>query len=123
VGWKLALKASPFIAIGLLLMAVLWLRGNNAKIAGERDQAVIVRDLYKKANDQNKLVIEGFAKQRIDNDAIATAVASKLEGNRARTEQSRRQLREAQNDPNVRNWANQPVPNGMRRILETPPRR
>ncbi len=118
---KIAAFLGTTVVIVGLVIAVLWLRGNNAKLAGEVDVVKIERDGAIKANKANEEAIEAFKRQRVDNDAIANAVASKLNSNRARTERSRQAIRNAQNDPNVRAWANQPVPSGVRSAIEAPP--
>jgi hypothetical protein len=115
-----ALIGTGAIIAGLVI-AVLWLRGNNAKLAGQVDVVTIERDSAVKANEANEKTIEAFRNQRVDNDAIAAAIASKLNSNRARTEGQRQAIRNAQNDPNVRAWANQPIPSIVRDTIEAPP--
>lgn len=111
-----ALIGTGVIIVGLV-MAVLWMRGNNAKLAGEVDVVTLQRDTAIQANKENEKTIEAFRQQRVDNDAIATAVASKLSLNRARTERSRQAIRNAQDDPTVRAWANEPVPDSVSRAI------
>lgn len=116
---KLALKFGPFIAIALLLGFVLWQRGSLNKANGERDLAVEQSKALGEVVVANNKTIADLGKRQIDNDAIAVAVAKRLEGNRAHTEGQRQAIRNANNDPTVRNWADTPVPNSLRRILET----
>lgn len=106
-------------AFALLICALLWVRGENAKLNGRLKASEIVNTYLTKANEQNERVIEGFSKQRLDNDAIAAAVAKRLDSNRARTEATRQGIRNASNDPKVRAWADSPVPGGVRDAIET----
>jgi hypothetical protein len=113
--YALAIK---LVAIGLLVGGLLIKDGQLRSARGERDVARIERDQFKATAEQNGRVIEGFAKQRVDNDAIATAVAAKLNLNRAQTEKVRVELRKAQdNDATVRDWAVTPIPDLVQRLL------
>ena len=112
--------AIKIIAVAILVIALFAMKAQNNALKGDLALTKLERDVAKKANEQNVRVIEGFAKQRIDNDAIATAVAKKLDGNRARTEGQRAAIRNAQNDPTVRDWAAVPVPDSVQRALEPP---
>lgn len=118
---KLALRALPFLAILGLIVYVLILREGNASLEGERDTARIERDQFKASAEQNAAVIEGFSKQRLDNDAIARAVSAAVTANQRRTEQTRQALKEVQNDPIVREWAIVPIPDLVRRLLNDEP--
>jgi hypothetical protein len=118
--WKLALKAAPFLAIAILIGVVLWMRGTNNQLQGERDLAVAENVQLLATNQQNAKTIEGLGKRQIDNDAIANAVAAKLAANSKRTEATRQALKDANHDPNVRAWAAVPVPDSVRRALSPP---
>jgi hypothetical protein len=118
-GLKLALKLGPFIAIALLIGFVLWQRNTISTQGGKLNLAAQQITDLTAANASAQVTINGFAQQRIDNDAIAAAVAKRLESNRAQTEGQRQAIRNATNDPSVRNWANQPVPSSVRNVLET----
>lgn len=117
---KLALKLAPFLAIAILIGVVLWMRGTNNKLEGERDIAVAENVQLLATNQQNAKTIEGFGKRQIDNDAIANAVAAKLAANSKYTEATRQALKDANHDPNVRAWAVVPVPDSVRRALSPP---
>jgi hypothetical protein len=117
-GLRLAIKLAPFIAIALLVGFILWQRGSLNKANGERDLAVEQsRALGDVVVAQNG-TIKQMSQRQIDNDAIAEAVAKRLDTNRAHTEGQRQAIRNANNDPTVRNWADTAVPNSLRTILE-----
>lgn len=119
-GWfRLALKLAPFILIALLVGYVLWQRGTVNKLSGERDLAVTQANALGDIVIADNKTITSLSQRQIDNDAIANAVAKRLDSNRARTEGQRQDIRNATNDPSVRNWANTPVPSSVRTVLET----
>lgn len=118
-GLKLAMKLGPYIAIALLIGFVLWQRNTISTQGGRLNVAAQQITDLTAANASAQAQIDKFAQQRIDNDAIAAAVAQRLETNRAQTEGQRQAIRNATNDPTVRNWANQPVPSSVRHVLET----
>jgi hypothetical protein len=102
-----------------LIGFVLWQRNTISTQGGKLNLAAQQITDLTAANASAQVTINGFAQQRIDNDAIAAAVAKRLESNRAQTEGQRQAIRNATNDPSVRNWANQPVPSSVRNVLET----
>lgn len=118
-GLKLAMKFGPFIVIALLIGFVLFQRNTISTQSGKINLAAQQITDLTAANASAQAQIDKFAQQRIDNDAIAAAVAQRLETNRAQTEGQRQAIRNATNDPTVRNWANQPVPSSVRHVLET----
>jgi hypothetical protein len=118
-GLKLALKFGPFIAIALLLGFILWQRNTISEQKGSLHVAQQQINDLNAANASAQVTINSFSQQRIDNDAIADAVAKRLDTNRAQTEGQRQAIRTASNDPKVRDWANQPVPSSVRNVLET----
>lgn len=109
--------AIKLVAFGLLIGALLWVKIDLAKTKGDLALKTAEAAQLKKTNEQNARVIEGFTQQRIDNDAIAEAIAARLNLNRAQTEKVRVQLKEARNDPTVRDWAAMPVPDLVKRLL------
>lgn len=117
--YALAIK---LVAFGLLVVGLFAMKAQNASLKGKLETAEVVNGMLTEANKQNERVIEGFSRQRLDNDAIAAAVTKRLESNRARTETARQGIRNAQNDPSVRAWADTAVPIGVRNAIEAPPR-
>jgi hypothetical protein len=117
-GLKLALKLAPYIAFALLVGIILWQRGSINSISGERDLAQLqAKSLGDIVIADNKTIVK-LGERQVDNDAIAAAVAKRLDSNRAQTEGQRQAIRNASNDPTVRDWANQPVPGSVRHVLE-----
>ena len=117
--FKLALKLGPYIAITILIVAFLWQRGSLVKANAKEKAARVELGTALAANVQNEKTIEGFRQQRVDNDAIALAVAERLNVTRSGTERIAIELREARNDPKVRDWSDTPVPDSVQRSLST----
>lgn len=118
---KLALKFAPYIAIALLIGVILWFRADLTSAKAERDAVKIEVDQLRKTNAANQRTIENFSRRQIDNDAIAAAVNAALSSNRQNADRIAIELKEARNDPVVRDWADTPVPASVRRSL-TPER-
>lgn len=116
-GLKLALKLAPFLAIALLIGFVLWQRNTISTQKGDLHVAAQQIVDLTAANASAQATIDNFAVRQVDNDAIAVAVAAKLNLNRAQTEKVRVEMRKAQNDPTVRDWAAMPIPDLIRRLL------
>lgn len=114
---KLALKLGPFIAIALLIGFVLWQRNTISTQSGKLNVAAQQIVDLTAANASAQATIDSFAERRIDNDAIAAAVAQRLDSNRAHTEGQRQAIRNASNDPTVHDWAAMPIPDLIRRLL------
>lgn len=112
-----ALRFGPYIAIMLLIGAILWLRGDLVGAKADRKAAIVERNQYKAANEANTKIIQGFSARQVDNDAIAAAVANRLAANSQKTETVRQRIRSAANEPGVRDWASMPVPSSVQRAL------
>lgn len=117
-GLKLAIKLAPFIAIALLVGFVLWQRNTISTQTGKLNVAAQQIADITATNAANEATINQLSQRQIDNDAIAAAVSKRLDTNRAHTEGQRQAIRNANNDPSVRNWADTAVPNSLRGILE-----
>lgn len=115
---KLALKLAPYLAIALLIGAVLWLRGSVKDANAAKDKALVERNQYKAVNEANAKTIAALSQRQTDNDKIAQAVAAVAAANNVRTETTRQALRNAQNEPSVRNWASEPVPISVQHALK-----
>jgi hypothetical protein len=114
---KLAKTFGPYVAIALLIFAVLWLRGDVIGAKSERDLANVQVGLLQQANAANVKIIEAFGQQREDNDKIAEAVAEAVASNNRAVDLTRQRLREAQDEPGVRDWYNEPVPGSVQDAL------
>lgn len=115
---KLALKLAPYLAIALLIGAVLWLRGSVKDANAAKDKALVERNQFKAVNEANAKTIAALSQRQTDNDKIAQAVAAVAAANNVRTETTRQALRNAQNEPSVRNWASEPVPISVQHALK-----
>lgn len=101
-----------------LMFAVLFMR---ASLAHKDTQLVTahaqVEDLTK-ANKDAQIVIKSFAQQRIDNDAIASAVASKIKITNTRETNYQTTIERIAGEPQVRDWRAVPVPASVRGALQ-----
>lgn len=110
-----------WLAIAGLVMALLYMRGDLASMKADKDKAEAKAATLQAVNDTNAKVIEGFAAQRLANDAIIQQLAGARTANATRETTVRTIIeKEARNDPVVRDWLNQPVPSGVRRAINTP---
>lgn len=110
-----------WLAIAGLVMALLYMRGDLAHMQADKDKAEAKAATLQAVNDQNAKVIEGFAEQRIANDAIIQQLAGARSANASRETTVRTIIeKEARNDPVVRDWLNQPVPSGVRGAINAP---
>lgn len=117
-GVKLALKLLPYGLLALLLIAFLWQRNTLTKTTADLDAANVRVEDVTAANATLAEAIKKAKQAQIDNDAIAVAVAGKLEGNRVREIRTREVIRETiENDPQSNDWANQPLPSRLREAL------
>lgn len=111
----------PFLAIAGLVMALLYMRGDLASMKADKDAAETKAATLESVNKSNVAIIEGFAAQRLANDAIIQRLGEIKAGNVERETTVRTIIeREARNDPTVRDWLNQPVPSGVRGAINAP---
>jgi hypothetical protein len=110
-----------WFAIAGLVFVVLYMRGDIASLKGRAEQAETKAATLQAVNDTNARIIEGFSEQRLANDAIIQSLAGKRTANAEREVEVRTVIeREARNEPAVRDWLNQPIPNGVRRAINPP---
>lgn len=108
----------PLIALAFI---VLHQRNTITGRTVERDAALKAEAQVREANRSQEETIRRMASARIDNDAIAAAVAAKLGDVKTREVNTRTIIERAKvNDPQVRNWADSPIPNSVRGALNTP---
>lgn len=120
MSWAIARKLAPFVIIALLAGAVLWLRGDITRIRAEREAAKVQVATVTKANETLARSLETVQQQRIDNDAIAAAVALRIGENRTVETRTNTIIQEkAANDPVTRDWLSVPVPDGVREALRS----
>lgn len=110
-----------FVVIAALVFVVLYMRGDIASLKSDKDKAEARAATLQGVNATNAKVIEGFAAQRLANDAIIQRLGQVKAGNVERETTVRTIIeREARNDPVVRDWLNQPVPSGVRDAINAP---
>lgn len=117
--WLLFIKKFwPFGVIIVLAFAVLFMRNTITDRTAERDAAKARVADVTEANAGLKRALELAGQARIDNDAIAEAVALKLKGTQARVVEYRTTIEKVKaNDPVVRAWGVVPVPSRVREAL------
>jgi hypothetical protein len=121
VAWQFAKRFWPLFVIVPLAFVILIQRTTISDKTAKLDLKTAEAAQLSEANKANTATIRAFAQQRIDNDAIAEAVAARLDRNGVREVNTRTIIERAkQDDPQVRDWANQPVPNSVRRAIARP---
>ena len=115
---KFILKLAPYLAIVALIFVVLFQRNTitdrNAKVAAAAVRVADVTD----ANKSLAKALDATKQARIDNDAIAEAVAARIGGTQTRLVETRTIIEKAKaNEPAVRAWGAVPVPVSVRQAL------
>lgn len=115
-------KFGPYLLIVALAFVVLFQRntitGKAAKLSAAESRIVELN----RTNRDQVAVLASVASRQPDNDAIATAVAAKLNGNTVREVETRTIIERAKaNDPAVRAWGDAPVPSVVREALRSRP--
>lgn len=108
-------------AIPIVALAVaLWFAREDAHVARSDLKAANEHvQTVETANASLKTAIDAVKAQRVDNDAIAAAVALKLGDNATREIQTRTIIEKAvHDDPKVRDWADSPLPDSVRAALQ-----
>ena len=109
------------LPIAGLLVAVWFLREDNRVQAADLKAATEHVATLETANKGLSQAIDAVKAQRVDNDAIATAVAAKIANNSVREVNTRTIIEKAAaNDPHVASWADTPVPDSVRQALRAP---
>lgn len=106
--------------IALLIGVVLWQR--NSLTAAEADAKAKKEQISQltEANKSQLSIINSQAQARIDNDAIADLVASRVGAIKVRETNTQTIIKEAkQNDPATRDWSSVPVPRVVQNAINT----
>lgn len=105
-------------AIVALVFVVLWLRNDNlAKDGNLKAATTQVTDLTR-ANKAAQGALDKVTAIRVDNDAIAVAVAAKMGSNTTREVHTNTVIEKAAaNDPQVRALVDTPLPDSLRAAL------
>lgn len=116
-----ALRLAPYVAIALLVGLFLWQRNSLTAARADVRTATAAIAQLNETNRANVAQMAKVAQARIDNDAIASAVAERLAGNGTRETHTETVIREVmQNDPVSRAWGDTPVPDSVRSALARP---
>lgn len=116
--WKVIAKTLPFIVIATLLGFVLWQRNLITEVGAENKAVKTRVEAVVKANKTLAATVNDFAAQRVENEAIFDRLSGELKNSETKLIETRTIIeREKASDPVVNDWANQPVPNGVRRAL------
>lgn len=119
--WAFVKRFWPLFVIVPLVFVILFQRNTITGRTAERDAAVKAEAQVREANRSQEETIRRMAGARIDNDAIANAVAAKLTAVKTREVNTRTIIERAKtNDPQVRDWADSPIPNSVQRALNSP---
>lgn len=119
--WAFVKRFWPLFVIVPLVFVLLIQRNTITGRTAERDAAVKAEAQVREANRSQEETIRRMAGARIDNDAIAAAVAERLGTVKTRETNTRTIIERAKvNDPQVRDWADSPIPNSVRGALNTP---
>lgn len=119
--WAILKRLWPLFVIIPLVFAILFMRATIASKQAALDLKTVEAKNLSEANAANAKFIEGLTKQRLDNDAIADAIAARLSVNNTREIHTREVIERAiRDDAKVRDWASVPVPNGVRSALAAP---
>lgn len=119
----LSLLARFWYAIPIvgLTVAVWFLHEDNAVKAADLKAAQTQVQTVTAANAGLSSAIEAVKAQRVDNDAIAAAVAAKVGSNTVHETVTNNTIEKAvANDPKVADWASSPLPDSVRAALRTP---
>lgn len=111
-------KFWPLLVIVPLAFVVLFQRNTITGRTAERDAAVARVADVTTANKGLSDTIASMAAARVDNDAIAEAVAKRIGNTNTRLVETRTIIEKAtRNDPAVRTWGAVPVPSSVREAL------
>lgn len=116
-------KFWPFGIIVVLAFVVMFMRTTIATRTADRDAARARVAEVTEANKSLNDTVKSFAQQRVDNDAIAEAVAARIGGNTTRLVETRTIIEKAKrDDPVVRAWGALLVPSSVREALRARPK-
>lgn len=108
----------PLVALAIFAALFLWERGNRIEAESDAAMAKGRATALTEANRTLSRTIDMVSRQRVDNDAIAAAVAAELDKNATRETVTRTIIEKAvQNDPVANEWASSPVPDSVRQGL------
>lgn len=111
-------KFWPAIPIAVLAAYAGYQHYQHERAEDQLSALMTVNETLSDANNSQERSLAAVSAQRIDNDAIATAVAAKLSASVTHETNTRTIIEKAvSNDPKVADWAATPVPVVVRRAL------
>lgn len=115
-------KFWPLFVIVPLAFIVLFQRNTITGRTAERNAAVARVADVSEANKSLSHALDTVRQARVDNDAIADAVAARIGSNSARLVETRTVIERVKaNEPAVRAWGAVPVPSSVREALRARP--
>ncbi len=109
-------------AVGLLLIATLWFRGEAESAAKERDALQTKYDTVKAVNDDQKLTITRITAMRAQDDAILKVLSADVAAiNKATADQTAAIQDLERSNVTVRDFLAMPIPDDLRRLLNGSP--
>lgn len=112
------IKFLPYIGAAILLVAVLWFRGEAERAYGERDKAQAALSIAVEANHMQQKAIEDLRNFNTLKDSVIDDYVIKLEALAASESQLRSEVRELESaSPEVRDYLNMPIPPELSRLL------
>ncbi len=112
------IKFIPYIGAALLLIAVLWFRGEAERAWSERDKAQAALGIAVEANRMQQKAIEDLRKFDALKDTIIADYSLTIENLTASQNQLRSEIRELENaSPEVKDYLNTPIPAELGRLL------
>lgn len=118
--WALVRKFWPAIPIVGLAVALWFSNERNHTLASDARAANEHAKTVDAANAGLSAALKAEQAKRVDNDAIAAAVADKLAGNKTREIHTQTVIERAvQSDPKVRDWADSPLPDSVRQAIRS----
>ncbi|HTN39800.1 MAG TPA: hypothetical protein VLZ84_01525 [Asticcacaulis sp.] len=114
-------KLAPYAIIALLLIGVVYFRGEMMHADDMKDAARAEADSLRVVNEQNARVIARQVAAASANASIMADLQTDLAAIRERGVTTRTIIREAAvNDPQVKSWASESVPPAVRDALRKP---
>ncbi len=115
------LKLAPYALIALLLIGLMYFRGEMLKSDGIADTARAEADSLRAINAQNADTIERQVAAAEANASIMADLQADVAAIRGRRETTRTIIEKAAaNDPVVKSWVETPVPDSVRDALRRP---
>ena len=107
-----------FIAVGLVVLAAFYYRGEARTLAAEKAQLTQQLADVKAVNAENVKTIERVTELRKQNDKLVLDVTKELQAiNEAQTEATAAITELKENDIPAREYLNQPIPDSLKRLL------